>query len=1587
MKKEIKHNATHSRHSLLDDFLLSAASSNESNYTEVLENQLKLILIHAEDAFVFVDLDYRIRAFNLHFKQMYAQIMGIDVILGDSILNYTLPERKEILKKVYDGVFEGKRMETEITLENKKGEKFIYFNIFKPALDHANNIIGAYVSSIDITETVNAIQHIAQNEKRFRTLIEQSGDAIAIVDQDGIIKFISESTKHVLGYQKDELLEHKIFEIIHPDDIPAAQRLRDLAFKKPGVPIRSKAARALHQDGSWRWYEATLTNLLGDQLINGLVYNFRDVTERIKLRQEIEFDQRNLAAIINNTKDLIWSVDRNYRLITANNNFLEVMHAMTGIWLKRNDDLLLNQNFSEEFITLWKSFYDRGFKGETVKEEIYTAERESTNGAWSEIVINPIVVDNEIVGLTCYGSEITASRTVREAIVALSQTFAHLQSDEFYDAVCRHISEVTKADYVFIGIKNEKKQVEIIGGRACREPLNVKYYDFLNTPCDIVLNGNNYCCEVSLREKFPEDTLLETMNVNAYMGVSLKNQFGESIGLIAIMHHENFKDRELAEKMLHVFADRTAAEIQRSQQEKALEELNSKLIQSKLQLEKVSENVPVILYQFEMKQNGQMTFPFMSSNVNKFMADVDPMQLKKDASHLFNKMHVDDISKFSQSIIESWKNLTKWEKEFRILKSSNEYEWFKGVSAPERQANGDVVWFGYIEWIHEKKLIEKEQELIHEITIKVNSKENLRKSLSDSLSKICAFTDFSAAEIWFVKSDKETLYLNSWHSINAKYEQLMLDAGHTFTIGEGLPGITLKDRKNFHYKNLHINPEFVRQKEASLLGFHDALSVPIISDDQAIAVAIFFSEKSVRNAEYVFRLLNRIALQLAIFIERKKLINEQERFFEYSPELICIVDKKGYFRRVNPAFTRLLEYSEKELLTNPFTHFLHPADKENSENVLAGNWKGLKTNALINRYITRSGKIKYILWHSSEVLDENDEVFGFGSDITALQNTNLELQKFKNVIENTRDAIFMMNYETNQLIFNKSLASIIGDEKHFNVQNFFDVYTDSAIQENIKKSLSDGKEWNGTVAIYDHSDKVHYFQLNAGVILNDRKEIVAAFGIHTEITERIALEEALLQNNKRITNILESINDGFIALNKEWEVTYWNKKAEEILGRKTEEMMGKVVWDYFPEALDLEFFKAYKRVMETKVKENFLEYFAPLKAWFDVSAYPNEEGVSVFFKDVTELKRSSAERKKYLGTLDRSLNEIYIFDSNTLKFEYVNEGALKNIGYTMLELNKMTPLDIKPEYNEKKFFKLIEPLKNRTKEKIVFETIHLRKDGSTYPVEVHLQLIEDHERAIFLAIILDITERKKAEEKLIKLNSALEIRNQELISINAELEQFAYVASHDMQEPLRMITSFMNQLEKKYNDQLDETGRLYIHFAVDGATRMRKIILDLLEYSRMSKKDKELSTFSSGALLMEAVKLNKGIIDEKKAIISWENLPEVRASRPGLLIVFQNLLQNALKYQPENNQPVITVSCVDDNTHWKFSFTDNGIGIDSKFFEKIFVIFHRLHNREKYSGSGIGLAICKKIIENHGGKIWVESIKEKGSKFLFTIEK
>jgi PAS domain S-box-containing protein len=343
-------------------------------------------------------------------------------------------------------------------------------------------------------------------------------------------------------------------------------------------------------------------------------------------------------------------------------------------------------------------------------------------------------------------------------------------------------------------------------------------------------------------------------------------------------------------------------------------------------------------------------------------------------------------------------------------------------------------------------------------------------------------------------------------------------------------------------------------------------------------------------------------------------------------------------------------------------------------------------------------------------------------------------------------------------------------EKVFRIVN---EHTRRPADNPVTKVLQDGK----TVALANHTaliardERETAIDDSAAPIRDGTGKISGVVMVFHDVTEQRRAETALLETKERVTNILESITDAFLVLDKDWHLTHVNPKAEQILlplNKTRANLLGKNYWREFPDVIGTPLEAGLRGAVARQEKVSLELFYPPLHGWFEIRIYPGKGGLSIYFLDITAQKKTELERERLTGVLERSLNEIYIFDTQTLRFEYVNEGGRRNLGYTLEELRQKTPLDIKPEFTEASFRKMVAPLLSGEQEKHVFFTVHRRADGTDYPVEVHLQAVTNAGQTVFIAVILDITERKKAEEASSRLAAVVESSDDAIISKTLE---------------------------------------------------------------------------------------------------------------------------------------------------------------------------------------------------------------------------
>ncbi|MCH8568470.1 MAG: PAS domain-containing protein [Balneolales bacterium] len=496
------------------------------------------------------------------------------------------------------------------------------------------------------------------------------------------------------------------------------------------------------------------------------------------------------------------------------------------------------------------------------------------------------------------------------------------------------------------------------------------------------------------------------------------------------------------------------------------------------------------------------------------------------------------------------------------------------------------------------------------------------------------------------------------------------------------------------------------------------------------------------------------------------------------------------------------------------------------------------------------------------------------------------------------------------------------------------------------------------------------------------------------VLDKMHYTDTIFQANKEKEQILESIGDGFITVDKNWIVTYWNRSAEITLHEYRENMLGRNLWDIFPEAVGTTFYSSYVEAFKTNNAVHFEEKYDALGLWLEVSAYPSGSQLAIYFRDITERKKIQLalmqSNERFEKVSEATNDAIWDWDIQANIF-YRGAGYHKIFGYSNLEDKNRKGWNnfIHPEDLKKVEESVHEALNNSSVEKWQLDYRCFKKDGSVvYITDCGIIIRDSNKNAIrMVGAMRDVTQRREYENSLKSLNEQLEKQAQQLSISNSELERFAYITSHDLQEPLRMISSFLTRLETKYAHELDDTAKKYISFAVDGAFRMRQMILDLLEFSRVGKSQLDIKSVDLNGIVSDVIQQYKKSIEEKGAIIYSEKLPEIEYYPVPAMQIFANIISNAIKYVETGKSPEIHINAEETEENWVISIKDNGIGIPQEYTDKIFTLFNRLHDKSVYDGTGIGLAIVKKNLMSYGGSVRLESVSGEGSTFFVSFPK
>jgi PAS domain S-box-containing protein len=681
--------------------------------------------------------------------------------------------------------------------------------------------------------------------------------------------------------------------------------------------------------------------------------------------------------------------------------------------------------------------------------------------------------------------------------------------------------------------------------------------------------------------------------------------------------------------------------------------------------------------------------------------------------------------------------------------------------------------------------------------------------------------------------------------------------------------------------------------------------------------------------------------------------------------------------------------------------FYTPESRQIIENGIKEAIENARPYDLELEMISAKGIKKWVRTLAVPIIENNKVVKlqGIFQDITHRKETLLELENEKKMlrtlIETMPDMVLLKDLNGVYLFCNNEYEKFYGKtEKELLGKTDYDFVereTADKYRAQEMEVLKAGKAIYSTEEVIYSSDKHKAILSVIKTSLPDTDgNAKGILTIARDVTERTRYETQLKNEHDYVVNILESMSDAFVALDKNWCYTYMNKHAGRIFGRDPQKMIGRHIWTEFPEGIGQPFYHAYNKAMNERVSIILEEYYPPYQKWFENYINPTNDGLLIFFRDITERKLSEKEiqesESRYRLLFEQNPAPILIYEKDSLTILAVNEAFKRHYGYSEKEILAMQLSDLYPQEEKGAIIKLANEISGYRN---VGRWHHRLKNGSFIDITVRSNDILYEGRKSRVAVITDVTDKVIAEEKMKTLNIELEKRVSErtaqLESANKDLEAFAYSVSHDLRSPLRHIDGFSRLLQKSIPSENQEANRFF--GKINESTRkMASMIDSLLTFSRLGRKTIQKTMVDLNELVQIVLKQFEP--DTANRDIEWRigTLPILSADRELLQMVLENLISNAIKFTSKREKAIIEISEYTGNNYKHgFYIKDNGAGFDSAYADKIFGVFQRLHTADQFEGTGIGLANVHQIITKHGGTIRAEGEIDNGAVFYITL--
>jgi PAS domain S-box-containing protein len=1157
----------------------------------------------------------------------------------------------------------------------------------------------------------------------------------------------------------------------------------------------------------------------------------------------------------------------------------------------------------------------------------------------------------------------------------------------------------------------DKLHLNTFAGISVKSAQKIEWLDFGSAVCGCVArDGIRIVAENITDTPDPRTNLIRTFGIKAYACHPLLSN-DKILGTLSFgtNNRVNFSDDDLS--LMKVVADQVAIAISRIKNENALHE-------SEDRFRTIAESLPV---QIAIIRIGDSTIRFTNEAYDKAFGFTRGELAGRKLSDIF--FDPEDRKNLGLTLKEKG---AVSEIEIKVKKSDGSPFWIMASIRTITFGHEPAYLIASIDITQRKK----EQVELIQLNRTLNALGKSSQTMMHSgnelqyLKDVCKIIieDCGHYMVWigYAQNDKnKTVKPIAYCGFDEGYIERLNITWNDTERGNGPTGKAIRTGKPCLCTNMQTDPVFEPWREDAIKrGYASSLVLPLISDEKPFGAISIYSKETDPFSDKEVNLLSNLADDLAYGISYIRLMESEKRSLEKIKEseekykelvtnarsLIINMDVQGRFTFINEFTQDFFGYKEEEIIGKTAIETIVPLTESTGRN-LVEMVENLyedpdKYSININENIKKNGERVWIEWHNKALFNKNGKRIGhtaIGIDITKRKKAEEALleseEKLWSVLNAAKESIYMFDRAGKFTVTNATgLRRMDKSNEQELIGHPFSEFMSEELARQRQAKL-DSVFRIGKPLEFEDERGEFMFHHNFYPVYKDN-EVINVVTYSADITDRKKAEKELQNTKNYLESLINYANAPIIVWSPDNKIRLFNHAFEHLTGYSSAEVEGKKLDLLFPETSlkesNIKIKHALTKNWET-IEIPILTKNKEIRTvlWNSANIYDtdNKTVLSTIAQgnDITKRIKAEQEVSKSKEKLDIALENgnIGIWEWNLKTDEVIwDERMEKMFGLKPGTFGK-TFKAFATLLNEEDVSHFQKSINKALEKGSPVETIFRAKSingKSKYISSKALVNRDKEENPVSLTgVCFDVTAMREGTEQLVlKLN-------EDLLRSNKELEQFAYVASHDLQEPLRMISSFTQLLSMRYKDKLDEEAQEFIKFAVDGALRMQSLINDLLEYSRIGTRGKSLSAVNMYDIIGQTIN-NLGIkIKEKSALITNDELPTIFADGGQMVQLFQNLIGNSIKFC--ETSPRIHISAKEEQDQYLFEVKDNGIGIESQYFDRIFQIFQRLHPKDEYGGTGIGLAISKRIVERHGGKIWVESKPGEGTIFKFTVRK